>query len=117
MTIRLAPEVETRLLRKAARTGEDADTLAGTLLADVLADEASEEDLREEYRRLVALELAGTLSATQADRLQRVAQDMDALDARSPAARAMSDRLGETGRKLDEMLAILRSLPLADATP
>ncbi len=117
MTITLAPEVETRLRRKAARTGEDADTLAGALLAEVLADEMSDEELRDEYRQLVALELAGTLSETQEARLRRVTQDMDALDARGPAARAMSQRLDETGHKLGEMLAILRSLPLADPAP
>lgn len=122
MTITLAPQVETRLRRKAARTGQEVDTLAGTLLWDALADEAVEEDepakvLREEYHQLVALELKGTLSDAQATRLSQVTQHLDDLDTHSPAAQTMSLRLDETGRKLDEMLAILRGLPLAGPTP
>ena len=117
MTIKLAPEVETRLRRKAARTGEDADTLAGALLLDALSDETSDEELRGEYRQLVALELNGTLSQAQANRLHRVTEELDDLDVRSPAAQEMSLRLDETGRKLDEMLTILRGFPLTDQTP
>lgn len=117
MTITLAPQVETRLRRKAARMGEDANRLIETLLLDALADEASEEELREEYHQLVALELRGELSDAQAARLRRVMQELDGLDTHSPAAQAMSLRLEETGRKLDEMLALLRSLPLAEQVP
>lgn len=114
MTITLAPQIESRLRRKAARTGEDADALAALLLSDALADEASEEELREEYRHLVGLELKGILSEPRSARLRRVTQALDDLDARSPAAQVMSQRLDETGHKLDEMLAILRGLPVAE---
>jgi hypothetical protein len=107
MTITLAPQVETRLRRKAARMGEDADRLIQALLLDALADEASEEELREEYHHLVALELRSKLSDVQTARLHRVTQELDDLDAHSPAAQATSERLDETGRKLDEMLALL----------
>ncbi len=122
MTITLAPQLETRLRRKAARIGQEADTLAGTLLWDALADEAVEEEataeyLREEYHQLVTLELKGMLSDSQASRLRQVTQELDDLDTHSPATQAMSLRLDETGRKLDEMLAILRGLPLAEPTP
>jgi len=121
MTITLAPQIEKRLRRKAARTGQEADTLAGTLLWDALADEAVEEDeparlLREEYHQLATLELKGTLSGLQASRLRQVAQELDDLDTHSPANQSMSLRLDETGRKLDEMLALLRGLPLAEPT-
>lgn len=115
VTITLAPQVEKRLRRKAARIGQEADTLAGTLLWDALADDAVEEvaaqELREEYHQLVTLELKGMLPDAQAARLRLVMQELDDLDANSPAAQAMSLRLDETGRKLDEMLALLRSLP------
>jgi len=117
MTITLAPQIETRLLRKAARTGEDADALAEALLLDALADEASEVELREEYRQLVGMELQGNLSEAQAVHLSRITHALDDLDAHSPAAQVMSQRLDETGRKLDEMLAILRRLPLVESTP
>ncbi len=120
MTITLAPQVEKRLRRKAARIGQEADTLAGTLLWDALADEAVEEttaeELREEYHHLVTLELKGMLSGAQAARLRLVTQELDDLDTHSPAAQAMSLRLDETGRKLDEMLALLRGLPRAEPT-
>jgi len=121
MTITLAPQIEKRLRRKAARTGQEADTLAGTLLWDALADEAVEEDeparlLREEYHQLATLELKGTLSGLQASRLRQVAQELDDLETHSPATQSMSLRLDETGRKLDEMLALLRGLPLAEPT-
>ncbi|MGI4788565.1 MAG: hypothetical protein ACRYFS_06915 [Janthinobacterium lividum] len=114
MTITLAPQIETRLRRKAARTGEDADTLAAALLSEALVDEASEEELRDEYRQLVVLELKGTLSDPHLARLRQVTQALDQRDRSSPAAQAMSQRLTETGSKLDEMLTILRSLPLAE---
>ena len=117
MTITLAPQIETRLRRKAARLGEDADALVEVLLSDVLADEASEEELRAEYRQLVALELKGILSEVQSAHLCRVTQALDDLDARSQAAQVMSQRLDETGQKLDEMLAILRGLPILETTP
>lgn len=116
MTITLAPQLETRLRRKAARTGKDADALVEALLSNALADEASEEELREEYHHLVALELKGMLTGAQAAHLRQVTQELDDLDAHSPAAQAMSLRLAETGRKLDEMLALLRGLPLAEPT-
>jgi hypothetical protein len=122
MTITLPQQVEKRLRRKAARIGQEADALAGTLLWEALADEAVDEEatageLREEYHQLVALELRGELSDAQAARLRRVMQELDGLDTHSPAAQAMSLRLEETGRKLDEMLALLRSLPLAEQVP
>ena len=114
MTITLAPQIETKLRRKAARTGEDADILAEALLSTALGDESSEEELREEYRQIVALEFKGVLSKAHSARLRRVKQALDNIDARSPAAVAMSQRLDEAGHKLDEMLAILRGLPLAE---
>ena len=114
MTITLAPQVETRLRRKAARIGQDANSLVEALILDGLADEASESELREEYRQLVAVELKGSLSEAQARHLRQVTQELDDLDVNSPAALAMSQRLEETGHKLDEMLALLRGLPLAE---
>ena len=122
MTITLPQQVESRLRRKAARMGQEADALAGTLLWEALADEAAEEEatdgkLREEYHQLVSVELKGTLSDAQAVRLHQVMQELDDLDTHSPAAQAMSLRLDETGRKLDAMLAILRGLPLAEPAP
>ena len=97
--------------------GEDADALVESLLADILTDEASEDELRAEYRHLGALELKGELSEAQATRLRRVTQALDDQDARSPAAQVMPQRLADTGRKLDEMLAILRGLPVAEPAP
>jgi len=97
MTITLAPQVETRLRRKAARTGEDANALADALLSNALSDEALETELREEYRQLVTLELRNILSASQANRLHQITQALDDLDATSPAAQAMSLRLDEAG--------------------
>ena len=117
MTITLAPQIESKLRRKAARTGESADALAEALLSEALTEEASEEELRQEYRQLAALELHGALPDAQAARLHRVTQALNERDARSPAAQAMSERLDETGRKLDEMLAILRGLPVVEPTP
>jgi hypothetical protein len=93
MTITLAPQLETRLRRKAARTGKDTDALVEALLSDALADEASEEELREEYHHLVTLELKAMLSDVQAARLSQVTQKLDDLDAHSPAAQSMSLRL------------------------
>jgi len=112
MTITLAPQVETRLRRKADRVGQDANALADALLLEALDDEVSDEELRDEHHQLVAIELRDGLSDPQSTRLNRVRQELDARDAQGLAAQAMSQRLGETGQKLDEMLAILRSLPV-----
>ncbi len=112
MTITLAPQVETRLRRKAARNGQELNALADALLLEALDDDVSDEELRDEYHQLVALELRGLLSQTQSTRFYRVRQELDARDASGAAAQAMSQRLEATGQKLDEMLAILRSLPL-----
>lgn len=117
MTITVAPAVENRLRRRAARTGEDIAALAETLLLGVLSEEASDEELREEYRRLVSLELQGKLTSAHQERLRAVTDELDARDAASPAAQAMSRRLGEVGSKLDEMLAILRALPAREPQP
>ena len=103
MTITLTPQIETRLRRKAARTGEDANALVESLLSEALAAEASEEELRDEYRQLIALELKGILTDADFARLRRVTQALDDLDMTSPAALVMSQRLDETGRKLDDL--------------
>ncbi len=126
MMITLTPNTETRLRRKAARTGQEADTLAEAILSDALPDEVSEEgqfagqdaeqykELRAEYRQLAASEMRGTLSEAMASRLEAVTREMDALDMNSPAARTMFQPLRETDQKMDEMLTILRGLPLAE---
>ena len=41
-------QIETRLRRKATRTGEAMDALVETLLFEVLIEEASEDELRDE---------------------------------------------------------------------
>lgn len=102
MAITLTPNIETRLRQKAARTGQAADTLAESLLSDALLGEVSAEELRAEYQQLTASEMQGTLSKAMAFRLEEVTQEMDALDMNSP-------------QNLDEMLAIRRGLPLAEA--
>jgi len=117
MTITLAREIETRLRRKAARTGEQADALAESLLSEALADEASEGELRAEYQQLVALELKGNISEAASARLRSVTQQLDDRDRDSPAAQTMFQQLNDTGRKLDEMLAILQGMPLREQTP
>ena len=114
MTVTLTPNIETRLRQKAARTGQAADTLAELLLSNALLGEGPSEELRAEYHQLAVSEMRGTLSAGVAARLAEVTRDMDALDMSSPAAQAMFERLTETDQKLDEMLAILRGLPLAE---
>ena len=125
MTITLAPQVETRLRRKAARMGQEADALAGALLWDALADEATEAEsveeasvgeMRAEYQHLVTLELKGALSNTQATRLRQVTQELDDLDMHSPAAQAMSLRLDETGRKFDEIRCLTTSALIGTLT-
>ena len=114
MTITLAPQLETRLRRKAARTGRAVDVLVEALLLDALEDEASVDELRDEYRSLAVLEMKGPLSEAETARLHAVTQELDALDRSSPATEAMFERLNETGNKLDEMLAVLSALPLAE---
>lgn len=47
MAITLSPETEARLRERAAREGQEADTLANTLLAGVLADEVEGEEAKQ----------------------------------------------------------------------
>jgi len=113
MTITVSPQIETRLRRKAAQTGQDTDTLAVSLLSEALDNEASEEELRAEYHGLVDLETAGLLTDAQAARLRHVETRLDDWDERRPAVQALYQRLAQDDRKLDRILAFLESLPQA----
>jgi len=113
MTITVSQQIETRLRRKAAQTGQDADTLAASLLSDALDNEASEEELRAEYHSLADLETTGHLTDTQAARLRHVEVRLDDWEERRPAAEALYRRLAQDDQKLDRILAFLDSLPQA----
>lgn len=109
MIITVPKQVETRLRRKAARTGQDADTLAGAMLSDALDDEATEEELRAEYHSLVDLEVTGRLSESQAARLRQIQDRLDDQDERNPAVQSLYRRLDQDADKLDRILAILEN--------
>jgi hypothetical protein len=53
----------------------------------------------------------GALSAAQIIRLRQVQEELDRLEDQDPIEQAADRRLQETGDKLDEILALLRSLP------
>ncbi len=111
MTITVSPQIETRLRRKAAQTGQDADALAVSLLSEALDNEASEEELRAEYHSLADLEMAGPLTDTQTARLRHVEARLDDWEERRPAVQALYRRRAQDDRKLDRILAFLESLP------
>ena len=70
----------------------------------------------EEYHGLIDREEGGSLSAAQTARLRQVEAELDFLEAQNPVEQD-DRRLGETSDKLDEILALLRSLPRKDALP
>ena len=73
--------------------------------------------LVEEYHGLLDLEDNGSLSAAQTARLRQVEAELDFLEAQNPVEQEADRRLAETSDKLDEILALLRSLPRKDAVP
>ncbi len=63
--------------------------------------------LLEEYHKLVDLELLGSLTRTQAERLDEIEQRLDDAEEQKPAVRLLYQRLDEDNDKLDKVLAIL----------
>jgi len=72
MAITLTPETETRLRQRAEREGQDADTLADTLLADALADDP--DDLTPEDAAAIRDGLRRGLEAAAAGRVKPLSQ-------------------------------------------
>lgn len=137
LTIDLTPAEEANLTAAARQEGLDPAALLKRLMAQLAPTKAadaptfSELDLREPHRRradrererrlveeyhaLVDREEHGGLSDAQQVRLRQVEAELDGLEDQDPVAQAADRRLQETSDKLDEILALLRSLPHKDA--
>ncbi len=120
LSIDLTPTEERRLAAVAHREGlaptEVARKLLTANLPPIMGRER-ETRLVEEYHSLLDREEDGSLSAAQAARLHQVEAELDFLEAQNPVEQDADRRLGETSDKLDEILALLRSLPRKDALP
>ena len=126
LTIDLTPAEEARLDVVAAQKGWNRTEAAHRVLTANLPpmgalaltphalDRARETRLVEEYQALRDGEDAGTLSGAQAARLRQVEAELDHLEDQDPIEQEADRRLQETGDKLDEILALLRSLPRKD---
>ncbi len=118
LTIDLTPAEEARLnalaLRLALPHGEAARRFLAEHLPPV-TDRERERRLLEERSALLDGEDAGTLSDAQAARLRQVEADLDRLEDQNPIDQEADRRLAQTGDKLDEILALLRSLPRKDS--
>ena len=118
LTIDLTPAEELGLFEVARQQGllpmEAAHRLLTAQLPRVPRWE-QEQGLVQEYQALTTQERQGQLSATQAYRLREVMAALDRLEAQDPAEQEMDRRTQEVSSKLDEMLALLRSLPRRDA--
>lgn len=127
LTIDLTPAEGARLDAVAAQKGWNRTEAARRVLTANLPpmaasalplpapDRARETRLVEEYHTLRDQEDDGMLSGTQAARLRQVEAELDLLEDQDPIEQEADRRLQETGDKLDEILALLRSLPRKDA--
>ncbi len=118
LTIDLTPAEEISLAAVARREGLNPTEAARKVLTANLPpimDRERERLLLEERAALLDREDAGTLSDTQAARLHQVEAQLDQLEDQDPVEQEADRRLARTGDKLDEILALLRSLPRKDS--
>lgn len=118
VTIDLTPTEEWGLFEVARQKGLPPTEAAHRLLSAQLPRvplREQQQALVQEYQTLTTFERQGQLSQNQANRLHEVTTALDTLEALDPVAQEADRRLQETGDKLDEMLALLRSLPRRDA--
>jgi len=124
LTIDLTPTEEVRLAAVAVREGLDPAEAAHKVLTanlppvpDRRLDTGWEQERRllEERDALLDREDAGMLSDAQATRLRAVEAQLDQLEDQDPVEQEADRRLAQTGDKLDEILALLRSLPRKEA--
>jgi hypothetical protein len=123
LTIELTPTEEARLDAVAAQKGWNRTEAAYRVLTENLPSMVAltpsaptqnyvhQTRLVEEYHALLDQEDRGALSAAQIIRLRQVQEELDRLEDQDPIEQAADRRLQETGDKLDEILALLRSLP------
>ena len=119
LTIDLTPTEEWGLFEVARQEGlppaEAAHRLLSAQLPRAPLREHQQQALVQEYQGLTTLERQGQLSQNQTSRLHEVVTALDRLEALDPVEQEADRRLQETGDKLDEMLALLRSLPRGES--
>lgn len=114
LTIDLTPAEELGLFEVARQEGLPPTEAAHRLLSAHLPRVPrweQEQAWVQEYQALTAQERRGQITSTQVKRLREVAAALDELEAQDPVEQEADRRVEETGDKLDEMLALLRSLP------
>ena len=121
LTIDLTPAEEARLNALAARLALPHGEAARRFLAEHLPPVPAPVTGHEQERQLLAERSAlldcadaGTITDAQIARLRQVEADLDRLEDQDPAEQEADRRLAQTGDKLDEILALLRSLPRRD---
>ena len=114
LTIDLTPAEEIRLAAVAIREGlNPAEAARQVLTANLppVMDWERERLLLEERGVLLDGEDAGALTDAQTARLRWVEAELDRLEYQDAVEQEADRRLARTGDKLDEILALLRSLP------
>ena len=115
LTIDLTPVEEVSLGLVARQNGLDLTEAIHKTLAQGLpfvTAWSQQRSLLEERSILLDYKFAGTLSEAQAARLSHIKNLLDALEDQNPVEQEADRRLAQTGDKLGEILALLRSLPL-----
>lgn len=115
LTIDLTPVEEVSLGLVARQNGLDLTEAIHKTLAQglpVVTAWSQQRSLLEERSILLDYKFAGTLSEAQAARLSHIKNLLDALEDQNPVEQEADRRLAQTGDKLGEILALLRSLPL-----
>ncbi len=118
LMIDLTPAEELRLAAVANREGLNPTEAARKVLTANLpwiTDLERERGLLEERAALLDQEDAGTLSPSQSARLRGIEAELDQLEDQDPIEQEADRRLAHTSNKLDEILALLRSLPRKEA--
>jgi hypothetical protein len=123
LTIELTPTEEVWLNAVAAQKGWNRTEAAHRVLTENLPsmvvpapstptqNHVRQTRLVEEYHAFLDQADRETLSPAQTIRLRQVQEELDHLEDQDPIEQAADRRLQETGDKLDEILALLRSLP------
>ena len=116
LTIDLTPAEELGLFEVARQNGLPPAEAAHRLLTAHLPRPMREQEQAwvQEYQALAAQERRGQLSAAQAHRLREVTAALDELEEHDSMEQEAERRTQEISGKLDQMLALLRSLPRRD---
>ena len=97
--------------RQQQETGKSLHSVDPAPRLPVISTQERERLLLRERAVLLDFEDNGTLSDAQAVRLRHIESQLDELEAQDPVTQEADQRLAQTSKELDDILAYLQSLP------